>query len=1006
MTHRIIQRPIAVSMLLIAIMAMGVIAMRFIPISLMPDVDIPQITVQTACPGYSAQEAERQFTSMLRGQLMQVDGVKDIRSESRADMSSVVMLFEPGTDMDLMFIQVNEKIDRAMNFMPREMERPKVIKAGVMDIPAFYVDVWLKNDSVSSGPAFAQLGRFARNVLCKRIEQLPQTAMVDVSGTIGTEIVCMPDNERMLSLGLTPTDIETVINRNNITLEALSVADGIYRYRIHFDSQILTKDDIENIYFEHQGRLLQIKDVCDVEERMQEAKGIVRHNGHRAVTLAVIKQNDARMDDLKESMRLLLDNMENDYPELEFSITRDQTHLLSYTIDNLKGNLVVGVLLACLVILLFLREWRLSLLVAISIPVSLVIALLAFYCMGMSLNVISLSGLILGAGMIVDNSIIVIDNVMRRWKTGERLQDAVVGGTREVFTPMLSSMLTTCSIFLPLMFLSGTAGALFFDQAMGVSFSLAASLAVATIVMPVFLNMFFRHRKMPARVDNYRWIVKPYENMIKWGLRHIRLSMVGFLLCIPLAVILVFMVEKRRMPELPENDAMMYVDWNADISPKENDKRMDELMSVAGKTVTEYTSMAGKQDFLLSHTKDITSSEAIVYLKTENEDSLVMAEKTLGKYMAEKYPTASMMFSSAANIYSLMFSTDESDLEIRLQTADGKRPDISQSRAFADTLRRHFPNTRIMPVVAEQNVRYVADVERMALYKVSYGALHNRMRQLVKGIRMMEINDGAQSIPVLLCGNGGEARHILEHNVRNEDGVDVPIHLLVREGSKEDYKHLEAAAGGEYYGIGIDGDDKEVESVMSFVSDYVRSPHSRLSATFTGGYFSSRQLLGELALVLTVAIALLYFILAAQFESLVQPLIILTEIVVDIFLVLLVLWVAGISLNVMSMTGIVVMSGIVVNDSILKVDTINGLRRDGCRLLPAIILAGHQRLRPIIMTSLTTILALLPFLNKAGMGAALQFPMSVTLVIGMTVGTFVSLFFIPVVYYFIYRHKR
>lgn len=204
--------------------------------------------------------------------------------------------------------------------------------------------------------------------------------------------------------------------------------------------------------------------------------------------------------------------------------------------------------------------------------------------------------------------------------------------------------------------------------------------------------------------------------------------------------------------------------------------------------------------------------------------------------------------------------------------------------------------------------------------------------------------------------------------------------------------------------------DREVEKVMGFVDEFVSLPQSRYSASYAGGYFSSRKLIGELSLVLAVALALLYFILAAQFESLVQPLVILLEMVVDVFFVLVGLWLMGESLNLMSMTGLVVMSGIIINDSILKIDTINHsvYLRDGSRLglIRAIMEAGRRRLRPIVMTSLTTVLALLPFLSHGSMGAAIQFPLSLTLAIGMVVGTFVSLFFVPMLYYLIYRNRR
>ena len=311
-----------------------------------------------------------------------------------------------------------------------------------------------------------------------------------------------------------------------------------------------------------------------------------------------------------------------------------------------------------------------------------------------------------------------------------------------------------------------------------------------------------------------------------------------------------------------------------------------------------------------------------------------------------------------------------------------------------------------MPVVTETNIRYVADMEQMAVYKVSYDQLYARLKEQMSRNRIFEINDGAQSVPVMVGTDDKESSRILNSTVKNSEGTDVPISYLVRETKGEDYKRLPAGNGGEFYSIDLDATDKEVEQVMDYVEDLVHQPKSELSASFAGGYFTSRQLIGELALVLSVALALLYFILAAQFESFIQPLIILLEMVVDVFFVVAALWLLGESVNVMSMIGIVVMSGIIINDSILKIDTINRLRCGGMSLLRAIMMAGHNRLKPIIMTSLTTMLAILPFLHRGDMGSALQYPLSLTIIVGMGIGTMVSLFMVPLFYYLIYKNRK
>lgn len=1017
MLKLILRRPIAVTMCIIAMCVLGFLSLRYVPVSLMPDIDVPQITVQVNMPGYSAQEVEKNIVAPLRGRLMQVAGTTDIRSEARMDAGSVKMTFEPGCNVDLLFIEVNEKVDRAMNQMPKEMERPKVMKASAMDIPAFFLDIVPKDAA-----KFAQLSKFARNVVVKRIEQLPQTAMVDVSGTVGTEIDIVPYDEKLQSMGLSVASVENAIKQSNITLEALSIVDGIYRYNIHFDSQLLTREDIENIYVNHQGRLLQLKDLCRIEEHVEARNGLVRHDGRECITMAIIKQNDARMEELQQGMDELLASMREEYPDIEFHLTRDQTRLLGYTIENLKGNLYMGALMASVVLLAFMRKWRITLLVVTSIPLSLVITILCFYLLDISLNVISLSGLILGVGMMVDNAIIVVDNLSasagRQVGDSECFMDRVSRSVKEVFTPMLSSVLTTCSVFLPLIFLSGTAGALFYDQAMGITTALFASLLVATVAIPVYYVAMVKPtgnagKRKADRLSAMSY--RMYETTLKWTLRHSRLMLALFAASIPLLSLLVLNIEKQRMPRMEQDDTLLTIDWNANISAEENDRRIGLLMEEIGDHVETSTSMVGAQEFMLAHTKDITSSEAVIYIKSQDNEGVDSLKRKASRYMQEHYPQASAEFGEPGNLYDLIFSTGEADLEIHLQNREGKRPSVEDARAFRDTLLRHFPDIEVSPVMTETNVRYVADMQQMAVYKVSYDDLYRRLKELVSRGMVFSINEGAQSVPVRTVpspvrGKVQDSSSVMAHTVRNTDGTDIPISYLVRETKGEDYKRLLAGNGGGFHALCLNARDREVEKVMGFVDEFVSSPQSRYSASYAGGYFSSRKLIGELSLVLAVALALLYFILAAQFESLVQPLVILLEMVVDVFFVFVGLWLMGESLNLMSMTGLVVMSGIIINDSILKIDTINHsvYLRDGTRLglIRAIMEAGRRRLRPIVMTSLTTVLALLPFLSHGSMGAAIQFPLSLTLAIGMVVGTFVSLFFVPMLYYVIYRNRR
>ena len=1007
MLRTLLHRPIAVTMSLIAIVTLGVIAFQRIPVSLMPDIDVPRIVVQMSAQGSSAREIEQKIVTPMRQQLSQVAGLKSIESTSRTDAGVVTLTFDPGSDMSLIFIEVNEKIDRAMSNMPKDMERPKAMKIGAMDIPAFYVDV--------TGGKPEQTSRLVRNVISKRLEQLPEVAMVDYSGMVGTQITILPDESKMMALGISNSDIEKAISDNNIVLAALSVRDGIYRYSIHFDSQIVSVHDIEDIYLRIEGRLLQLKDICKVEETAAERKGIVTSDGNNAITMAVIKQSDAQMNSLQNRVDTLMSDLSKDYPELKFKITRDQTQLLSYSMNNLEWNLVLGIVMASVVLFLFIGGWRLPLLVVISIPLSLILTLLCFYLIGISLNIISLSGLILGVGMIVDNAIIVIDNIRQK---GKATDDNIINAVREVFMPMLSSVLTTCSVFIPLIFLSGTAGALFYDQAMGISIALFCSLAVAALVVPVYYfhlckkvkGQRSKGKRQSQKINTC--LTRYYEYGMQFTLRYARQMLVFFSACVLIIIVLFPFLRKERMPEIAHDDALITIDWNAGITPEENNRRMAEVLKEAKPFVESTTLMVGGQEFILSHTKNITSSEAVCYVKSASEEELEKAIEKIHQHIASHYPDAKVENGLAANIFDMIFSTEEPDLQVRLHKRDGGRPAVEHTCMVTDSLRARFPELGIQPVSTEMYMKYTSDAEQMAYYKVTYQQLYSRLRELLGTNSIYDINSGGESVPVIIGSNSKDAKILLGNTIRNADGIDIPISYLVREQRADDYKHLYASDEGEFSVINIEkAKDSEIKDVMAYVTSLVnKDKKGRLQASFTGGYFSSRTMIGELVMVLIVALLLLYFIHAAQFESLVQPVIILVEVVVDVALVLIAVWLAGESLNIMSMIGMVVMCGIILNDSILKVDTINHIYRSVPNpqkhtLLKAIMVAGHRRLKPIVMTSLTTVLAIVPFLHRGDMGSALQFPLSFAIIVGMIVGTMVSLFFVPLIYYLLYRKR-
>ena len=1017
MFRGLLHRPVAVSMVLIALCVLGFSALKLLPVSLMPAIDVPEITVQVSSAEMSARELNKSVVEPLNSQLVQVSGLQDIHSETKDGSGVITMRFDFNRDVDYLFVEVNEKIDRAMNSLPKEIDRPKVMKASATDIPAFYVNLTIRDDDKfiptpqqSVSPKFVELSNFATQVIVKRIEQLADVAMVDVSGYTTPEILVIPDMTKLEALGVGTSVIENALRGANVSLGNLTIRDGEYQFNVRFESNVADRREIENLYIKIGGRIYQLRELAQVIEHSAERSGKVISDGKEAITLAVIKRSESKMADLKRSMNSLMRSFSRDYPDIEFTVTRDQTELLDYSIQNLINNLLVGMLLACVVIFFFMQDFRSPAIVVATIPITLIITMLLLHLLGISINIISLAGLVLGVGMMVDNSIIVVDNITYRWQSGMLLEDAAVEASREVFAPMLSSVLTTCSVFIPLIFVSGVTGAMFYDQSMAVTITLLASLVVSAVLIPVFYYMAYRRKE---RFEPNRWLERlpinrmyvVYESTLKWLFRRKGIMWGAFVLCTVLGVVAFVNLPKEILPPMSHTDALINVSWNKRITLDENTRRCAELVENMGDDAIQATSMVGVQQFVLSHTAETALTEAVVYVKTASPKQLTQVKERINKFMHNNYPDAVFEIQASGNVLDMLFAGREEQLVARLRSTSGTTPNPSSLDMITSEIRRTLPEIEISPIEWQEHIEYVTRPEMMALYGVSYGDITSKLQQLLAGNRVMTLSKGAFSLPVVMGERHEQVSDIIANGYLTKNGVDIPLSDLVIQTRNRDLKSIVMGAEGEYYHLGLEVQEKDVPKVMKAIREVV-SDTQGFEVEFSGSYFSSRALTRELMVVLVIAILLLYFILASQFESLVQPLIILSELVIDIAGALLVLWIFGVSINLMSLIGIVAMCGIVINDSILKVDTINHLRKnEGRSLLRAVVEAGGRRLKPIVMTSLTTILAIAPFLIRGDMGSDLQYPLSMALIGGMIVGSLVSVFFVPILYYEIYKHK-
>ncbi|TYK31912.1 efflux RND transporter permease subunit [Bacteroides pyogenes] len=1019
----LIQRPIAVLMAFTACFIIGLATYSTLPISLLPNIAIPEITVQVSAANTSARELENTIVKPLRGQLIQVSTLKDIHSESRDGAGIIRLSFEFGTNTDLAFIEVNEKIDAAMNYLPKETERPKVIKASATDIPVFYLNLTLKNDSTYSTTgqqSFLDLCEFAESVIKRRIEQLEEVAMVDVTGLVERQVQIVPDEDKLTMMGLAIEDIESALSSNNVEPGNMTVRDGYYEYNIKFSTLLRTVEDVENIYLRKGDRIVQLKDFCKVHIVPVKEKGVSVSNGKRAVTLAVIKQADENMDKMKSSLIGTMNYFQRVYPDIDFSISRNQTELLDYTISNLQQNLSLGFLFVCLVAVLFLGDVKSPLIIGLSMVVSIVISFVFFYLCNMSLNIISLAGLILALGMMIDSSIIVTENISQYRERGYSLRRACITGTSEVVTPMLSSSLTTVAVFAPLIFMSGIAGAIFYDQAFSVTVGLMVSYFTGIILLPVLYLLVYR---TGIRTRKWKWFSFHFNNPIKahtldrfynagvdWTFSHQTFSMLFCIVSIPLCVFFFFFIDKQRMPDIEENELIVRIEWNENIHVDENRKRVDELFKELDGQSLEQTASIGRQDFILNRERKLSSSEAELYFRTETSRGIVPLEQEIYRRLKERYPLSVISFSPPETVFEKLFVTGEPDVIAEFYARNrAQAPDAETIRKVEQKLAKE---TGINPtsIAFENQLNLSISKEKLLLYRVSYHELYRILRTAFRENNVTMLHSYQQYLPIHIAGNEKTVNRVLQETLvqTQPDGKGkveyIPLRELVKVTPAEDLKSITSGRNGEFvpfdfYGV-RDADRliKDVKRIAEETGDW--------DTGFSGSFFSSREMLDELVVILLISLLLMYFILAAQFESFLQPLLVLAEIPIDVAFALLLLWLCGHTLNLMSAIGMIVTCGIVINDSILKLDAINELRKAGVPLLEAIHEAGRRRLRPIIMTSLTTVFAMVPLLFSSDMGSELQKPLSIAMIGTMSIGTAVSLFIIPLLYWFIYRNKK
>lgn len=1002
MIRFLIHKPVSVLMTFLAMVMLAVFSIRQISITLLPDIDIPTISVIAQYPDHSAMEVEQAVMAPLRQGIQQVGGVDRLESRASDEQGRLTVHFPYRKDIDLAFIEVNEKLDLSLNALPQGLARPVVVKTKASDLPAIYLTIRYK-DSLQTG-SLMDLSEFTSRSVRRRLEQLPSVAMADLTGGISSHITIQPRMNMLQSLGITHQDIQAAIQRANLTLGNIMVRERQYEYRIRIGQPMQSLDDLRNTPLKIGDQVFRIRDLAEVALVQTEPQGRFLDHTMPAFNLALFKDYSARMRTFEEEVRTTIEELQETHPELVFHLNRNQARLLDLSIHDMETTLWLGCLLATLIVFFFYRDYRIPIVVGIVTPLSLAISILFLYLAGLSVNIVSLSGIILGIGMMIDNGIIILDNIVQESVRGTSTEEACIQGTNEMILPLLASMLTTCAVFLPLIFLSDMAGALFFDQAVAVSICLGVSYLVSIVFIPVMYFRLFRNRPVRVGKEGHRhhWIRKAYDagfhftfDRGAWILVVVSMVLVG-------GYIAASKMPKETMPQLPRTSFQIQIEWNETIPLNRMVENVRDLRHWLGQEVRDFQAYLGPQQFIFNDHYRLDGESANIYLSFEDSEQEEVVQNRVQGWFDMRAPKADITFLPDRDLFEIIFPSNVPDDYVAFyHNALTDEEAMQAHRSLkTDWAQNHGVWILNDPPATEVVILKTND-QRMMRYGIDKNYALEVVAHHLQELQIAELAQLDRDVPIVLTSDAcGLDRLFTDIQIVNMEKQVFPLDQFFYTSTGQRMKYVHADQRGPFIPEVIrPGEVKAVPAAIAARKQHFPTENFRLVSPRE----DSRAMISEMSLALLVSVLLLYLIVAAQFESLLTPLIILLEIPISVSGAIVALWCLGISLNAMALIGMVVTTGIIINDSIIKIDTINRLHRGGMSLREAIHTGGQKRLFPILMTSMTTVLAVLPYMIGNSIGVVLQRPLSVSLIGSMVVGTLVSLFFIPKVYYWMNR---
>lgn len=1042
------RRRVTVGMVTITFLLFGFIALRDLKVNLLPDLSYPTLTVRTEYTGAAPTEIENLITEPVEEAVGVVKNLRRLRSVSRTGQSDVILEFAWGTDMDRAGIEVRDKLELLR--LPLEAEKPVLLRFDPSTEPIMRLGLAGRADSSGFDVAeLKDLRRYADETLKKRLEPVDGVAAVKVSGGLEDEVQVLLDPQKLARLNLTPARVIERLKQENINISGGAIDEGNQRFLVRTVNQFANVEQMQELLVAvDQGVPVRLRDVASVGQGFKEREAIIRMDGREAVELAVYKEGDANTVAAAAGVREQLDRLRENLPANASLITvDDQSVFIQNSLDEVSSAALMGGLLAVLIIFFFLRDGWSTFVIAVSLPVSIVATFFFMQQVGLSLNVMSLGGLALATGMVVDDSIVVLESIAKARERGLGVIEAAVVGASEVRLAVVASTLTTVAVFFPLVFVEGVAGQLFGDQALTVSIAVIISTVVAMALVPMLASLKARpplaYPEDKAGVDvasgriarvrlwiarltlrvlrfvgrvvggtlsaigrvllkPYDWLEAAYARALPKALARPAPILLASTAAFVFTLALVPGLGMDLIPQLAQGRFEMTVKLPPGTPLAESDAVVRELQRRHAedprlRTIHGVSGSGTRLDANPTESGENIGKLLIVLADGAGDSAEAELTEVL-RESAEAWPRAEVKF-SRPQLFS--FATP---LEIEIRGYD-----LEQLRKAGQELARRLQaDDRYADVksTVEQGfpeIQVLFDAERAAALNLTTRQIADQVVRQVRGEVATRYSFRNRKIDVLVRAEESaraSAADIGQLIVNPES--DRPVRLsavaeiLSTEGPSEihrvDQERVAVVSANLRYGdLGT--------AVANIERMLAEDPLGAGLGVNIGGQNEELQAsVNSLIFALVLAIFMVYLVMASQFESLLHPFVIMFTIPLAAVGAILALKLVGSGLSVVVFIGLILLAGIVVKNAIVLIDRVNQLREEGVPKLKAIVDGSHERLRPIVMTTLTTLFGFLPLAIGGGEGAEVRAPMAITVIGGLLVSTLLTLLVIPVVY--------